>query len=337
MLISAGVWRELVGVGLTLIPRGPDQLELRYGQTVAVLTVVKSAIPLTPGDVAALADRHPAPCLIVVPSATPAVRAAIEAHGWSWLTDADQQVAGVLRVGAERIALNVRQAVVSRSTRPGPVPWGTFTLVRRMIGRPYANQRELAALVGVSQPRVSQAMRVLADQGFVRRGPAGWTVHDIDTALRWWLDSYPGPGGLRTLWYSLDPPIEQARAVAEVLATEAAGSHPAVSGDVAADAIAPWRSPVRAVLYARAGVDLTGAGFVPAGEEEATLELTVPRDVGLWSPAQLSGASPTALPLADPLQILWDVRRAPGPDSEEAADRVWQFIRRRHREQGAAA
>lgn len=336
MLISAVAWRELVGVGLTLVPRGPDQLELRYGGAMAVLTVVRSPTPLTPGDVAALADRHPTPCLIVVPSATPAVRAATEALGWSWLTDADQQVAGTLRVGAERIQLNARQGVASRSTRPGPVPWGTFTLVRRMIERPYATQRELAALVGVSQPRVSQALRALADQGYVRRGSSGWTVHDIDAALRWWLDSYPGPGGLRTLWYSLDPPVEQANTVAQMIATGHAGSRPVVSGDVAADIIAPWRSPVRAVLYAHAGVDLTVAGFVPAGEE-ATLELTVPRDVGLWPPAQPSCPSLATFPLADPLQILWDVCRTPGPDSEEAADRVWQFIRRRHRQQGTAA
>ncbi|GIJ30143.1 hypothetical protein Vqi01_53050 [Micromonospora qiuiae] len=36
-----------------------------------------------------------------------------------------------------------------------------------------------------------------------------------------------------------------------------------------------WR---RAILYSRTGVNLADAGLVPAGEEEATLEFTVPRD-----------------------------------------------------------
>ena len=60
-------------------------------------------------------------------------------------------------------------------------------------------------------------------------------------------------------------------------ATEALPGTVAVSGDVAADLIAPWRSPYRAVLYARAGLDLTPAGLTPAGEDDATLERAAER------------------------------------------------------------
>jgi hypothetical protein len=81
-------------------------------------------------------------------------------------------------------------------------------------------------------------------------------------------------------------------------------------------------------------VNLADAGFVPAGDEEATLELTVPRDPGVW-PA--SGQSASGLPLADPLQILWDVLRSPGPDNEEAAQRVWNTLRQRHHDRRYAA
>jgi hypothetical protein len=45
-------------------------------------------------------------------------------------------------------------------------------------------------------------------------------------------------------------------------------------------------------------------------------------------------AAPTrhdGLPIADPLQVLWDVRRVPGPDSGEAGARLWQRIVRWHR------
>ncbi|MEV0426489.1 hypothetical protein [Micromonospora sp. NPDC050495] len=334
MLISTTAWLAVTEAGVVLIPRDADRVELTYGNTRATLTVIASPTPLSPRDIAALVSRHAEPCLIIVPAATPGVREAVEAAGWSWLAEGGQRIAGVLHIGRERIVLQPPAEAAKRSAKPGPVPWGTFTLVRRMIQRPYASQHELAALAGVSQPRVSQALRALAEEEIVHRTSNGWTVRDIDAAIRWWLGSYPGPGGISTYWYGLPPVVEQARAVVELVA---AADRPgvAVSGDVAADIIAPWRAPARAMLYARTGVDLAGAGFVPAGEEEATLEFTVPKDPGLWQPSVEEVT--VGLPLADPLQILWDVRRSPGPDSEEAAQRVWDALRRRHRERGYAA
>ena len=330
MLISASVWRALAEAGVTLVPRAADRVELSWGNARATLTVIASPTPLTPRDIATSVNRHPEPCLIIVPAATPAVREAVEAAGWSWLVDSGQQVTGVLRFDGERIALGPPAETAKRSAKRGRVPWGTFTLVRRLIQHPYATQQELAALVGVSQPRVSQA---LADDGLVQRTPHGWAVRDIDEVIRWWLSTYPGPGGIGTYWYGLAPVVEQARTVVQ-LATAADPAGVAVSGDVAADIIAPWRAPTRAILYARTGVNLADAGFVPAGDEEATLELTVPRDPGLWSPPGKAAPGP---PLADPLQILWDVRRSPGPDSEEATQRVWDVLRRRARDRGYAA
>ncbi|BCJ58340.1 MarR family transcriptional regulator [Micromonospora endophytica] len=193
-----------------------------------------------------------------------------------------------------------------------------------LIQHPSATQQELAALVGVSQPRISQALAALADKDLVQRTPSGWAARDIDAAIRWWLATYPGPGGITIYWYALAPAVEQARTVVSLIkATDPVGV--AVSGDVAADIIAPWRAPTRAILYAHTGLNLVDAGFIPAGEEEATLELTVPRDPGLWP---LPGTASGGLSLADPLQVLWDVWRSPGPDSEEAAQRVWAVLRR---------
>jgi DNA-binding transcriptional ArsR family regulator len=275
-------------------------------------------VSLNPSDIAALVGRYSEPGLLIVPAATPAARAATEAAGWSWLVDDGQRVAGVLQIGSHRIALeehNPASRNQPRRVRPGRVPWGALTLVRRLIERPYATQRELASLVGISQPRVSQALRVLADQQLVERSVAGWRVRDFDQLVRWWLDSYPGPGGFSTFWYGLDQPAEQARRVLGVLDR---GVHPAdppftlvFSGDVAADLIAPWRSPNRAVVYARTGDDLTEAGLTPTGEENATLELVVPQDPGVW-PLPPKGETQSvpgsgSLPLADPLQILWDL------------------------------
>jgi hypothetical protein len=113
---------------------------------------------------------------------------------------------------------------------------------------------------------------------------------------------------------------EQARAA--VAALRATGIPAAVSGDVAADLLAPWRRPGRAVVYVDPSGrpvhdELTAVGLTPSGAREATLELIVPADPGVW-PAPGGAAAKADLPLADPLQLLWDVARAPGADVDQA-------------------
>jgi hypothetical protein len=80
------------------------------------------------------------------------------------------------------------------------------------------------------------------------------------------------------------------------------------------------------VIYARRGRDLADIGLTPSTEQDATLELTVPRDPGVWPAAaghnMVNLPARADLPLADPLQILWDVQRAPGPDRDQAAERL---------------
>lgn len=329
MLISTAVWRVLIDAGIAVIPLDADHVELRHDTCRGSLRVVSSSSVLNPGDIAALRNQHREPLLVIVPSATPSVRAAIENYGWSWLVDSGRQVTGMLRLAGRQFCIGTPETDrASQRIRPGRVPWGTYTLVRRLAERPWARQQQLASLAGVSQPRVSQAVAALTAQGLVHRTPAGWDVTDIDKVFQWWLRSYPGPGGLRTLWYSLEPPVKQAETVMTLL-TGAGVGRTAVSGDVAADVVAPWRSPRRAVVYAQSGVDLTAAGLTPADEDDATLELIVPKDPGVWPCLSVVEEQPAIVSLADSLQILWDVSRAPGADKDEAVQRLQRALRDR--------
>ncbi|MEU2613002.1 hypothetical protein ABZ570_15690 [Micromonospora sp. NPDC007271] len=337
MLISTAAWRALIDAGVLVVPLDADHVELRCGAHRGVLKVVTSPAVLNPSDIAALKSRHRDKILLAVPSATSAVRTTIEAAGWSWLIDNGRHVTGLLQLAGQPIPIDSREAAApAQRARPGRVPWGTLTLVRRLAGQPWPGQQQLAAVAGVSQPRVSQALAALAEQGLVQRTPAGWDVTNIDSVFDWWLRSYPGPGGIRSFWYGLEPPVKQAEAVVDVLTSSDAGRI-AISGDVAADLIAPWRSPRRAVIYAQTGVDLASAGFTPAGDEEATVELIVPKDPGVW-PGPTAEEALGRRPLADPLQILWDATRAPGPDADEATQRLRKALRdRRQRATGSQA
>jgi hypothetical protein len=358
------VWQALTDVGIDVVPVDAERIELgRDGHTTRA-RVLSFSRPLSPSDVADLVARHTEPGLLVVPAATAAVQRVIERVGWSWLVNGPHSVRGVLRLGELEVSIGDEKSAPGPplSGRAGPVPWGSLTVVRRLLQEQIATQRALAAAAGLSQPRVSQTLTALTRDGLVSRRGGRWWVDDLDDLLRWWLDRYPGPGGITTFWYGLAPLRDQAQQVIDLLSTGAAPDSDAagppatavVSGDLAADLLAPWRTPTRAVVYARCGADLGDVGLTPAGPQEATLELILPRDPGVWplgpvgealaGPRRVQTTGSAAdhprghLPLADPVQVLWDVRRAPGPDSGEAADRLWTVLReyRRVRDDSAS-
>lgn len=333
MLISK-IWEALLDVGIEPLAVDADHIALRRGEAVEHKVLVIASRPLNPSDVAELIGRHDEPGLLVVPAASQETRGLAEAAGWSWLVHDDAGVHGKILIGGER---SVIRASVPREDsghrKRGQIPWGSLTVIRRLLERPAGTQGMLAGLAGVSQPRVAQTLGVLADRGLVRRKQSGWAVSNIDGLLETWLSTYPGPGGITTYWYGLESPREQCFSALEMIGRQAGPGTAVVSGDVAADLVAPWRIPARAVIYAREGYDLSALGLTPSGAQEATLEFIVPRDPGVWPAQGLDegdvGAHMGASPLADSLQIFWDLRRAPGPDAIEAADRFWRVVRER--------
>jgi hypothetical protein len=118
-----------------------------------------------------------------------------------------------------------------------------------------------------------------------------------------------------TFWYGLGTPARQAEAALDLVSAQPATAA-LISGDVAADLLAPWARPQRAVVYARTGADLAAAGLTPSPAEQATLAFIVPADPGVWI---RPGESKNGVPLADPLQVLWDLQNSPGPDADQAA------------------
>lgn len=388
-LIGSAVWQALHAAGLQVLPVAADLVDIltqqladttgdathagntkpadppRNGNSAEKvrLRVLARGYPVSASDLREMAKgfRSPAPALVVVPTATPAARAAAVRLGWSLIATNPRSLQGpqgqVLLPSGRSVPVGASdQGSVAdgAAAKPGRVPWGTLTVLRRLAGGAEGTQSQLAELAGVTQARVSQALKELSRAGLVSSWhgqPTRYAAKDWDRVVRHWLAAYPGPGGISTYWYGLDDRAEQARAVVALLREQPVG-HPVpqaardvdaaadsgpldpaavVSGDVAADQVAPWRRPQRAVIYAHRGADLAEVGLTPATEQDATLELIVPRDRGVWPvPAsQHVWAWPGTpeLPLADPLQILWDVRRAPGPDRDQAAERLLAALR----------
>ena len=121
-------------------------------------------------------------------------------------------------------------------------------------------QSVIASALGTSQQSVSNAAGHLA--GLVTDCGEGLVATDRARLLEHWRNEYTGPGGQAFGWYSLDPVAEQVSKAVEV--AKFLDISPLVSGDIAADRIAPWKLPVRGRVYVDGPVDLADEGLVPA-------------------------------------------------------------------------
>lgn len=210
-----------------------------------------------------------------------------------------------------------------RASRPAWTRWAVERYLL-LIDEP-SRQPVIAEILGTSQQSVSNAALKLGplvtDQG------KGLIATDKRALLEHWLNDYTGPGGQEFGWYSLDTASEQT--MKSVALANLLNVAPLISGDVAADHIAPWKLPSRGRVYVSGPIDLTGEGFVPAPVDEATLITCVPRDTTLWrltANGTVTGAGSNHSVLADAAIVYWDVLAGGDPDSVEAADRLAEHI-----------
>ncbi|BDZ52385.1 hypothetical protein GCM10025867_46260 (plasmid) [Frondihabitans sucicola] len=204
----------------------------------------------------------------------------------------------------------------------GRLPWGKLAVARALLRttkpRP---QIELAAEAGITQQSTHAALHALADYGV--RSSRGWFTTDPAALWDYALTAYPGPQGSRRGWVSVAPLRDQ---VERVLALDS-GARKLLSGDEAADRLAPWRRGRRAVFYASRDIELSER-FAPADDgDEATLEIVVPRDLTIFATA--SAYPQGGEPMTDPLITAWEVLRSPGPDSRDAAQHLKEAVLKR--------
>jgi len=89
-----------------------------------------------------------------------------------------------------------------------------------------------------------------------------------------------------------------------------------VSADVGPDLIVPWRRPSLVILYAKRVIDPAGLELIDAqGRHDANVIVRMPDDQSVFSghvmTAQAHGGD---VPLADPLQQIWDLQDLGGAD-----------------------
>lgn len=208
-----------------------------------------------------------------------------------------------------------------RPQRTGRPAWIRWALERYLLLTPEpSRQSVIAETLGTTQQSISRAAHQL--NGLVTDEGEGLMAVDRAKLLEHWRNEYTGPGGQEFGWYSLDPVAEQVERVIDLVTLLDVKA--LVSGDIAADRLAPWKLPSRGQVYVTGPVDLGGDGFVAVPVEEASLVTCVPRDPSLWwlAPPTEEAAGSDGLPIADAAIVYWDLLTSTDPDSEEAANQV---------------
>ncbi|WP_375479686.1 MarR family transcriptional regulator [uncultured Jatrophihabitans sp.] len=310
--------------GIAVLPIDSEHVRLTHDDDSAVFFVLTIPRVARTHDIKPAPERH---ALLVPRSITSAALERAWAAGWSVVTD---DGAGQLRFAQRTLRLNSADATQT-PRRPRGRPGRTvFSVVRALFALDQgARQDEIAEFAHVGQAAVSKALNRLVNLNLVARGEHGWQVTDRAGALSWWLAHYPGPGGLETHWFGVDPINEQAYRAYRALDTERA--NPVLSGDVAADLVAAWRTPRQATLYAQRGTDLSVIGLTPSDASASTMTLVLPDDPGIWpiskAPVLLEMRGHGDIARANAFQVLYDLSRSPGPDADEALDawRTWMI------------
>lgn len=249
----------------------------------------------------------PARPLILAPSAGSSALAVAQRLGVSLLVvdPSGEPLRGAL-VGADGSIHPIETAAPHVPRRvSGRVPWATFEAALQLLAAPAPTQADLAARVGVSQPRIAQ---VISGWGaLVRRDPSGW--HAEDGLADWLVEHYPASPRVTFSWLTLDAPVPAAEAIASHLASLHVDH--AVTGDVAADRLAPWARPRTVRVWARSIPDLTPVGLTPAPPGSANVVIAVPAD-----PYVLSRTREVAgMHLAEPWRVWLDLEQHEATDA----------------------
>ena len=265
---------------------------------------------------------HP---LLVAPFISESLGIILIRGGWSW---ADAQ--GNFDLRAPGLVARQRRASTAPAPKRRSLPRGSgsYAVIRALINSGENEEpgaTALAAQAGISQPRASQVLHHLHDLKLVDISGHGRWDPNREALIDRFLAEYPGPGGSEHYYYTLDSPVDVAVGAGRA---STPGRPIVVSADVGPDLIVPWRRPSLVILYARHAIDPSDFGLTDAqGRHDANVIVRTPEDRSVFPvPALVSQIQGNEVPLADPLQQIWDLQDLGGADRIEAAGRLREWL-----------
>jgi hypothetical protein len=265
--------------------------------------------------------RHGRP-LLAAPYISEGVGDNLRAHEWSW---ADEQGNVDLRAPDFQLRYRISRILPPHRLKGFPRSGAGLAIVRLLVSKFAAGSprsSDLAKTVGVTQARASQVLGQLERLSLIERIDAGW-LPNREALMDAFLMEYRGPGGDELPFLTLDEPASVARRIV--------ASYPrrvGISADVGPDLIISWRRPTLAVIYSEAPISASNHRLTPSERrEDANILLRYPSDSSVFPTVPLTAVvDGDEVPLADPLQMLWDLLKLGGEDRKETAGRLRKWI-----------
>jgi len=191
-------------------------------------------------------------------------------------------------------------------------------------GTPFLEQ--LGGKGTMTMPRVYQVLKRLGQLGLVTRSERGRWHPDREQLLDRYLDEYPGPGGSELYLHFPGEPLEVATRVQRYR-----GIRPVVvvSADVGAELRAPCRPPTHIVVYTESSIrlDQEPGATIAAGMEDGNVVWRVPDDRSVFGLAkEVTVGGGVRLAVADPVQLLWDLRSLGGDERLQAEEELRRWL-----------
>lgn len=313
----------------------PDVLLEVYVEGVTChLAVQRRARAPYPGEISTLLDRRGGnqglgTPVLYVPYMPESTGRLLIPMGWSW---ADEQGNYDLALRTGLRFRNRDSAAPRRSTSVGrtlPQGSGGLAIIRFLISASpevHVRTSDLANLAEITHARASQVLHRLREMALVTN-ESGWKA-DRDALLQRFLKEYRGPGGTELSLYSLDGPMEAVHELtAQVPGRGVDRPRLVVSADVGPDLVAPWRRPTAAVVYVDDEVRLDVSRLIEADPSSANVYIRYPADTSVFGVAPLVARNERGeVRLADPTQMISDLRALGGEDRYEAGERLSEWL-----------
>ncbi len=217
--------------------------------------------------------------------------------------------------GISVLADQVEKAYTAVMTGKRTRRWGAGKAAATRLlyaSRRPVTQVDLAAMVGVSQPAVSQYLTSLRANGDVSFEDPGWLANRTQLPLSY-QEGYASRFVDQSCWYRIDAVNAQVEDLVRRWPTLI------VSGDVAADAVLPWKVPSVGIVYGETeDAAMDDLGFVRADTPATASVLVRPVPDERFADELVVHRSMRIAPL---LHLVADLVELGGDDRLEAARR----------------
>lgn len=302
----------LIAEGVDVTPESDGSIAVRLGPHKARYVLHSSARSPRPSEV----QEALVPSLFQVPHVSARSARLLETAGWSYATSDGEALLqfpdGFLWRSSEK-----NESAVEQDPTHGVKLWslGMSSIVHALLlhdPEQLLTQSALANVAGISQAHASRVVGKLRDAGLVSTVRGRPKVLDHDALIDQWLVRR-GFDPVVTYWSTDQDLAEFLGRLRQHMPNSL------VSGDIAADALAPHRRPHQLLVLSDHG-SLSGTGAIAVlTREEANVILTITSDPVVLASGSKSTWRKQSILVADPYQVLWDLGHSIGTDAQQAA------------------